>query len=138
MSPANLTLLLLRNNNITDGTTGWTGTYGIMPDKGDQIVTIYDTDSQQDGRGLRPPYTVFQHPGISFMIRSASYDAGWNQTQTIQDFLASVVQLKDLTIGSGVLFGMYHLKHGFSPAGREKSQLRYFFTAYYTTIITEL
>lgn len=135
MSPAELTLELLDYLGLTNGTTGWLGVYGTTPNTGDQIVTVYDAAAVLDGRRLSSPYTQFKHDGVQIMVRAKKYSTGWDTIQAIAARLELVVRLSVPAITGSPLYHNYHLLSPVVPAGREETNLRYLFSANYTTVI---
>lgn len=135
MSPAELTLELLDHLGLTNGSTGWLGVYGTTPNTNDQVVTVYDAAAMLTGRRLSPPYTQFKHDGIQIIVRAKKYNVGWEKIQAIAARLELVVRLSVPAVAGSPLYHNYHLVSPVTPAGREETNVRYLFSANYTTVI---
>lgn len=135
MSPAELTLELLDAVGLTNGATGWLGVYSTTPNTGDQVVTVYDSMAMLDGRRLSPPYTQFLHDGVQIMVRSKKYSTGWDKIKAIVARLELVVRHSEPLVSGTPLYHNYHLLSPVVPAGREETNLRYLFSANYSTVI---
>ena len=139
MSPAQLTLRLLAESLLlVNGSTEWKGVYATVPNTIDKVVTLFDTDPQLDLRDMRSPFAHGKHHGIMIHVRAKEYQTGWAMIGAACAALAGVVRQEES--GIGYRFLGYYLKSGPSPAGqpREETNLRYMFSANFTTIIEEL
>ena len=142
MSPAQLTLDLLESLLAVNGATGWKGVYATVPNTIDKVVTVFDTDPQLDFRRMRTPYTHEKHHGVMIHVRAKEYQTGWDKAVALCALLGTVVHRPEAGIGGGAgsKFVGYYLKSGPSPAGipREETNVRYMFSANYTTVIEAL
>lgn len=75
----------------------WPITVGQMPDKPDELIAIFDTSGQLDGR-THADGVVHSHPGIQIRVRSNLYPTGYakaNQLRiALQQILGDVVQIE--------------------------------------------
>jgi len=130
MTPAELTFHLMEALALTGGESGWKGTHGTMPDTIDDVVTVFDTDPQLDGRSMRG--TVWDHKGIMLHVRAKSKTTAWAKVAAVCTALDAVYWTPLAVQGGTRLYG-FHRKSGPAlMAGRTETNLRFRYSVNYT------
>lgn len=139
MSPAKMVAQLLDALGETGGVSGWTGFYGTLPDKTpDKVVAVFDDEPQIDGRPTRPPYTVWVHPRIQIIVRSVTYDDGWDKISAVLLRLSQTVGHTEPSITGSPKFAGFYRKSGPAPMNRrEEPNVRRLFVANLTFALEE-
>lgn len=78
----------------------WPCYVGHMPDDPDNILCVYDTSGQQDGRVMRTGETVI-HPGWQIRVRGEDARVAWTKVRVVQRFLDTIRQLGIMLDGAG-------------------------------------
>jgi len=131
MTPAELTFHLLESLALTGPGSGWKGTHGTMPDTIDDVVTVFDTDPQLDGRAMRSG-VVWDHKGVMLHVRSKSKTTAWAKVWAVCVALDSVYHRLIAVQGGTRLYG-FHRKSGPAlMAGRTETNLRFCYSVNYT------
>lgn len=67
----------------------WPIYVGQMPDKPDEVIAVFDTSGQLDGR-THVDGVVHSHPGIQIRIRSTRYDLGYARANQLRIALQEI------------------------------------------------
>ena len=66
------------------------------------VIVMYDTNPNLDGRSMEDGEVIFHH-GISIMLRSSDYEAGYLKMHSLMTVLSSVVR-EVITMGSTAIY----------------------------------
>jgi len=89
-SPADILLRYLLDAGIASSASLWEGFVGFQPDLPDDVISIYDTTSIQDGR-LMSGETI-NHPGFQVRVRSNSRILAYRKVSDISSSFDAVLR----------------------------------------------
>ncbi len=93
-SPADiLGQLLIDNGQASDptGTGAWPLSIGLEADIPDNVLTVYDTVGQNDGREMVTG-ELLSHEGIQLRVRAADKRTGYAKANALRAFLSETVK----------------------------------------------
>ena len=82
------------------------------PQDPDNVITVYDTAGQSDGRSMIDG-ELFEHNGIQVRVRATTHEVGWPKADAIQTGLALSVYDETVTID-----GTAYLIHSINRIGQ--------------------
>lgn len=100
-SPAHVVRQLLIDLALGVATDGepWVVKASAEPDVPDEVITVFDTAGQSDGR-VMVDGELQEHQGIQVRIRSKDHPTGWARADRVQSELARNVYDRTVHVGS--------------------------------------
>lgn len=116
-------------------TQDWPCYHSVEPDLPDNCLTLYDTEGQDDGRGMLDG-KIWEHPGFQLRVRGVDQATAYAKVKQLRDYMTkpSNILMSGVTVGSGPLANSYviHCLAGFGriiPLGQDGgNSKRFLFT----------
>jgi len=140
-SPASILASYITGQGIMSSpntSSDWPLYVSHRPDEPGDIGTIYDTSGIKDGRDMRTG-AIEQHYGLQIVIRSESYEGGWNKINVLLSNLDSIFNTN--VVKDDTTYTIHNVSRigTINPLGYEKNtKRRHLFGANLLASITQL